>query len=101
MEIDMERARRLEMRWLLLLALHAAQPIGTSEVVVRNAIEPVIPDVTEMEIRRELDYLQERKLVTVSNRNTPVWFAKINRYGIDVVEYTVDCDPGIARPKKW
>ena len=21
--------------------------------------------------------------------------------GVDVVEYTVDCDPGIARPKKW
>jgi hypothetical protein len=26
---------------------------------------------------------------------------KLTRIGIDVVEYTVECDPGIARPKKY
>lgn len=100
MEIDMERARREEMRWLILRALYAAQPMGTSEVIIRNAMEPVIPDATELEIRRELDYLVERELAAVE-RNRPVWFAKINNHGIDVVEYTVECRPGIARPKKW
>ncbi len=88
------------MRWLILRALYSAQPVGTSEVIVRVAIGPVIPDVTENEIRRELDYLKERKLVSVEE-DRPIWLAKINRYGIDVVEYTVPCDPGIARPKKW
>jgi len=100
MNIDLEKARREEMRWLILRSLYAAQPFGTSEVIVRNAIEPVIPDATENEIRRELDYLKERKLISVEE-NRPVWLAKINRYGLDVVEYTVDCDAGIARPKKW
>ena len=100
MDIDMERARREEMRWLILRALYSANPTGTSEVIIRNAMEPVIPDATELEIRKELDYLEERELVKVE-RNRPVWFGKINNHGIDFVEYAVDCRPGIARPRKW
>jgi len=100
MDIDMEKARREEMRWLILRALYAAQPMGTSEVIIRNALEPVIPDATELEIRKEMDYLEERDLAKIE-RNRPVWFAKINNHGIDFIEYVVDCRPGIARPKKW
>jgi len=100
LDLDMEKVRREEMRWLILRALYAAQPVGTSEVIIRAAFEQIIPDATEMEIRRELDYLKERKLVTVE-KDRQVWFAKINRYGVDLVEYTVSCDPGIARPKRW
>lgn len=99
--INVQKARREELRWLILNALYAAQPIGTSETVIKNAIEPVILDITLLEIRKELDYLAERNLISMNCRDTPVWNAKINRHGIDVVEYTVDCDPGIARPKQW
>ena len=99
--IDLEKARREELRWMILRALYAAQPVGTTEKIIQQALEPVAPDVTLMEIRRELDYLAERDLVTVIGNNTPVWFAKINRHGIDIVEYTIDCHPGIARPKRW
>lgn len=98
--MDLAKAQCEELRWVILLALNAARPMGTTEVIVRRAIDPVVPGVTDLEIRRELDYLAERKLITVE-RDRPVWFAKINRYGIDVVEYTVSCDPGIARPAKW
>lgn len=97
--IDMEKARREELRWLILRALYAARPIGTTETILKNAIEPVMLDITQMEIRRELDYLSDRELLTV--HMSPIWSAKINRYGVDVVEYTVTCDPGIARPEKW
>lgn len=100
LEIDMEKARREELRWVILRTLYSAQEIGTSESIICRTVEGAIPDVTESEIRRGLDYLEERKLIT-TERNRPVWFAKINRYGIDIVEYTVDCLPGIARPKKW
>jgi hypothetical protein len=100
MNIDMERARREEMRWLILSALRAAQPIGTSEVIVCNVISYIVFDVTEMDVRRELDYLAERNLITLE-KNRAVWFAKINHRGLDIVEYTVECHPGIARPKKW
>ena len=99
-KLNLERARREEMRWLILYALYAAQPVGTSEAVVISAVVEVIPDITELELRREIDYLEERKLIRVE-RNRCVWFAKINRHGIDFVEYAVDAEPGIARPAKW
>ena len=98
--IDLEKARREEMRWLILYTLYSAQPVGTSEAIAISAVVAIIPDITELEMRKELDYLMERKLITIE-KNRPIWFAKINRYGIDVVEYVVPCDPGIARPRKW
>lgn len=99
--IDLARARREELRWLILRSLYAAQPVGASETIIRNAIDPCIPDLTIAELRRELDYLEERDLVAISERLRPIWFAKINRHGVDIVEYTVECEPGIARPKQW
>jgi hypothetical protein len=98
--LDMEKARREELRWLILRALYAAQPIGTTEIIIHTAIESSVPGTTEHEIRNQLDYLAERNLITVE-KNRPFWFGKIKRYGIDVVEYTLECDPGIARPKPW
>lgn len=98
--VDIATAQREELRWLILLALNAARPVGTSEVIVRRAIDPVVPGVTDLDIRRELDYLADRELIELEC-DRPVWFAKINRHGIDVVEYTVACHPGIARPAKW
>lgn len=98
--VDMEKARKEELRWLILMALNAARPIGTTETIIRRAVESEIPDLTDHEIRCELDYLKERDLIELDTKR-PAWFAKLNRYGIDVVEYTVDCHPGIARPAKW
>ncbi len=101
MPIDLEKAKREELRWLILRALYAAQPLGTSEAIIKNAVEPLLLDVTQTEIRNQLDYLSERKLITITDTDCISWHAKINRYGIDAVEYTVSCDPGIARPKQW
>jgi hypothetical protein len=98
---DITKARRETLRWLILLTLNAARPVGASELIVMDALRQAQPDVTEREARVELDYLEERELVEISGRESPYWFAKLTRIGIDVVEYTVDCDPGIARPKKY
>lgn len=100
LNLDIERARREEMRWNILRALYAAQPVGTSEAIIKTAVVEIVPDVTDLDIRRALDYLAERNLVEI-DKNRPVWFTKINYHGIDVVEYTVPCYPGIARPEKW
>ena len=102
MNPDLDKARRENMRWLILQALYSAQPIGASEQVVLSSIAPMIPDVTPLELRRNLDYLAERGLLTIDGRNTmPQWFCKLDRYGIDVVEYTIAVEPGIARPVKY
>jgi len=99
---DVEKARRENLRWIILLALNSAQPVGTSEAVVLSAIQPMLPDITPLEVRRNLGYLEERNLITITGRNTqPHWFCKLDRFGIDIVEYTVPCDAGIARPVKY
>jgi hypothetical protein len=102
MNLDVEKARRENLRWFILLALNSAQPVGASESVVLSAVQPMLPDATQLELRRNLDYLEERGLITITGRNTQLqWFCKLDRYGIDVVEYTVACDAGIARPVKY
>ncbi len=99
---DLEKARREHLRWLILLVLNSAQPVGTSEHVMLSAIAPMVPDITQLELRRNLDYLAERDLITISGKGFhPPWFCKLDRYGIDIVEYTVPCEPGIARPEKY
>lgn len=99
--IDLEKARRETLRWLILLTLDKARPLGASEALIQSVIQQVPQPVTAHELRRELDYLADRDLVSISGRETPQWHAELTRIGVDVVEYTVDVYAGIARPKKY
>lgn len=102
MSMDMDKANREALRWLILQALHSAQPIGASEQVLFQAIVPSHPMLTTLELRRNLDYLHERELLQITGKNEQAfWFAKLTRHGVDVVEYTVSIEPGIARPNKY
>lgn len=99
--IDLEKARRENLRWYILLTLNSARPIGTSEDVILSTVRGMIPDCTHREMRNELDYLHHRGLVEIKNNDRPCWHADLTRPGIDLVEYTVPCEPGIARPEKY
>jgi len=92
------KQRREFLRWIILLALDNARPIGCYEELVLQAVQGCYQDATVMELRRELDYLFDRKLVLIKKEPSGRWHCDITRYGVDVREYTVDCDPGIARP---
>lgn len=97
---DMDKARRETNRWLILQCLDCSRPIGAGEALLISALQDTV-DITQRELRRELDYLEERELVEVKGRGGPQWQAKLTRIGIDLVEYTIDCEPGIARPQKY
>lgn len=99
--LDFLRARREGMRWIMLLALNYARPSNAHEKLILTAVQGVYPDVTSSELRRELGYLAERELIDLDRAPHGAWFAKLTRTGIDLVEYSVDCDPGIARPEKY
>lgn len=101
--IDFERSQREERRWLILLTLYAARPIGAAEGLILTAIQGAPHQATALDIRRELGYLEERGLLKIDplSKEQPQWQAKLTRDGVDVVEYTVQCEPGIARPKKY
>ena len=93
------RARHETLRWLLLLTLNIARPNEASLAMLRSVVTGVYKDATELEIKRELDYLHGRDLVTVRQDPLGLVFGKIERFGVDIVEYTVACEPGIARPQ--
>jgi hypothetical protein len=94
------KARRELMRWQLLVSLHIAAPYGMNATALKPIISATYPDVTDVEIKRHLEYLKERALIYCSTDPLGNLFAKLDRYGFDVAEYTVECDPGIARPSK-
>lgn len=99
--IDMAKLRREVIRWILLVSLNSARASGgASETLLLYMIQAEYPDATPLEIRGQLEYLADRSLIKLEKRPDGNWFADINHRGVDVVEYSVDCDPGIARPKK-
>lgn len=101
MEIDHAKQRREQLRWLMLLALNYARPYGAQESVLQGTAQGVYPDATALEVRRELDYLEGRRLIKIEKSPSGPWRGELTRYGIDIAEYTIECEPGIARPAKY
>jgi len=99
---DPAKFRREFMRWVLLLALNNARDAdGASDTLLLSIIRAEFADATRSKVRRELDYLAERGLIKLHKRPDGELVADIGRYGIDMVEYNIDCAPGIARPQKY
>ena len=101
MSLDTAKIRRESMRWNILLTLNNARPMGAYEELVLSTVQSIYPDATALELRREIDYLADRSLVDLRKEPSGRWFADLTRYGVDVAEYTVDCQPGVARPAKY
>jgi len=99
--IDTVKQRREFMRWVILLGLWHALPVGAWEEVLLSTVQGVWGDATSREVRLALEYLCDRKLIDLRKEPSGRWFADLNRYGVDIVEYTVACEPGIARPEKY
>lgn len=98
---DYKKIRRETIRWQILLTLQNSQPIGAFEKLILSVVQSEYPDSCQDEIRRELDYLSERDLIKIDKHPDGRWHCKLRRYGIDVVEYTVAVEAGIARPEKY
>ena len=101
MNIDPAKVRRESLRWYVILTLNTSRPVDPHEAVVLSTIQGIFPDATSLELRRELDYLADRSLVTLNKQPIGVWICGLTHYGVDVAEYTIDCNPGIARPEKY
>lgn len=100
-QIDLNQVRREALRWLILLTLNNARPIGAFEGLILSVAQSEYPDATALELRRELDYLDERQLVKLDKQPSGKWHGELTYHGVDVAEYTVNCEPGIARPAKY
>ena len=98
---DLVKARRENMRWLVLNALNNARPLGAMDVLLLTVGQAIYPDASANELHAQLGYLEDKQLVDIERQPDGHWHAKLNSNGIDVVEYTVDCPAGIARPTKY
>lgn len=99
--MDLEKQKREQLRWQILATLNAGRPYPVNEQLMLSVVNDIKIQTTPLELRRQLDYLEERGLVKLHDRESAMWSSELTRDGIDVVEYTVECDPGIARPKKY
>lgn len=97
---DLEQKQREDARWRMLRVLDAGRPIGVNEAIVWRVLHDVKISFSQMQIRRELKYLQDLSLVDIQGEDSETWSANLTASGVDIVEYTVECPPGIARPKK-
>ena len=96
-----EKARREGMRWHLINTLNKARPYTSSEVFLLDVRRGIYPDVTALELRQQLEYLQDRRLLNLTKQPSGMWFADLTHLGVDIAEYTIDCQAGIARPEKY
>lgn len=102
MSHDIQKIRREQQRWTILLTLNNGRPSPVSEHLMMGVLCAETPDTTQIECRRELQYLESRDLIKITRPpNGTNWLAELTRYGVDIAEYTVDCEPGIARPQKY
>ena len=68
--IDLDRAQSAKtrsefMRWILLLAMNINRPTHSTLRFLLQVVRGEYADATEMQVRRELDYLQSRGLAKV------------------------------------
>ena len=99
--MDLEKKRIEVLRWRILQTLNVGRPYPVSEEVIMATVGGEDMPVTPRELRREMDYLEDRKLIVISGKDTAFWSADLTHHGVDVAEYTVECLPGIARPVKY
>lgn len=98
---DLDRTRREQIRWRILATLNISRPQGANEGLILAVLNDIKLQVTEKELRCELDYLAESNLLAISGQDTGTWVGKLTPAGIDIAEYTKAAPPGIGRPAKY
>ncbi|GKT22578.1 MULTISPECIES: hypothetical protein [unclassified Acidovorax] len=96
---DILKVRREAIRWHLLSAINLSRPVGIYTEALLPIVQSVYVDATHQEIRRELDYLEAREMCAIVRDPLDRWSVDLTRTGIDFVEYTIDAQPGVARPR--
>ena len=89
------RERSAFMRWVLLLAMNINRPTHSTLRFLLQVVRGEYDDATEMQVRRELDYLESRDLVKVFTDPLGQVSADLTRHGIDIAEYTVPVEPSL------
>jgi hypothetical protein len=96
-----EICRRREIRWRVLMAIEMGSRRNVPEQIIWRVLEDSNLLSSNREVRRALTYLENKGLIRVDRQNRENWICELTAIAIDLVEYTVEPIPGIARPDKW
>lgn len=99
--IDLEKNTREHIRWLCILTLDHARPIGANESLILSTIQSIPMQCTALELRKELDYLSGCGFVEITQKQAIQWHIKLTSKGVDLAQYVTECPAGIARPPKY
>ena len=88
------------LRWALLRTVMVGGHVGATDRMCLDVARAEYLSVTRKAIRDELAYLETRKLVEIQRSEVEAWRVTLTRAGRDLVDYTTDCEPGIARPPR-
>lgn len=94
--MNLNTLRRYQLRWAVLVALYNTRFEHASDSVLHTTLHGQW-QATHKEIRAELDYLANAKLVVV-DKHALYWQSHLTWHGVDVVEYTTVEVSGILRP---
>jgi hypothetical protein len=98
---DLLQRQREEARWRILRVVDAGRPVPVSEQIVWRVLTDIKISFSLNQLRRELAYLRDLRLVELEGEETETWFAKLTAEGVDVVEYNAKSPVGVARPRKY
>ena len=98
--IDVARAERETLRWVLVTALWYARPYGALESLLLSCAHDIPLRVTAHTVRQELAWLEDHALVKI-DRAGPIWSAALTARGLGVYDYREDAPKGLARPARW
>jgi repressor of nif and glnA expression len=100
MEDNLEAARAKMARYRILKILDAGRPLPVGEGLIAQILVDADLQVTQMGIRRALQYLTDKGYVELAKPNgAEYWEARLMPKGVDYLEDAHIVDPGIARPK--
>ena len=94
--------QKASIRWYLLQAAAMGGHIGATEAMALTVVESIAPSQANQRIiRDELHYLADRQLISIERSESSPWRFSLTRTGRDLTDYTVACEPGIARPPRY
>ena len=86
-------------RWYLLRALVAAEPVGASEALLHDVLDCESLRVTALDLRRAMAFLEKARLAQIDRTDKDNWRAEATVEGINFAGYESPDITGIARPE--
>ncbi|MBF0546212.1 MAG: hypothetical protein HQM08_17345 [Candidatus Riflebacteria bacterium] len=96
---DLDTMNKNLLRGRILKALHVVGRLGAAESLVRKSLNAAGFTVLPGELRNQLNYLQEKGLITIQDPERETWVLHISPAGTDVIEKNVKAPPGIELDK--